>query len=1389
MKPKSMTNKAAIQVSEKNQLGRENVIKPRQSIKLTIRTFLLVSLFLTAHVQNLQAQVSFNTAVSISVGTNPRGLTVADVNLDGNPDLLAANYNSNDVSVRLGNGLGGFSGTTSISVGTNPRGLTVADINLDGKPDLLVANENSNSVSVRLGDGIGGFSGTTEITVQTNPLGVVAADINLDGKPDLLANNYNSNTVSVRLGDGLGGFTGSTNVSVGNAPISLTVADVNLDGNPDILVSRIGAGNNAVSVRLGDGLGGFTGTTNILVGSFPYKVVVADLNIDGKPDFLTSNLGANTVSVRLGDGVGGFSGSTEITVGSGPISIAVGDVNSDSKPDFVVANRFGNNITVGLGDGVGAFNTAPALAVGSDPWAIVLGDVNVDGKPDVLTANQNSNDVSILLNTTSNTPAIASFTPTSGPIGTTVTITGTNFSATPANNIVFFGATRATVTAATTNQLTVTVPTGATYQPITVQVAGLTAYSSKRFFPTFTGGGSIDVCSFDRKDFAAGLNPLGMMIKDFDGDGKGDIAITEVFSYQLSIYKNTSTIGVIDASTLSTPVSLATLPINPWSVSSGDIDGDGKPDLVIANSLGFSISIYRNTSTPGTISFEPKVDFAAGVAPWRTAIIDIDGDGKPEIVVSNRFSNSVAVYKNTSSTGSFSATTLASPVSFSTGTEPFDVSVGDLNGDDKPDIVALNNVSNTVSVFQNTTTPGVINSSSFSAKVDFPLGGTPYGLALADIDGDTKLDILATNSIANSTISILQNVSGGTINASSFSPKVDFSVGLTPAHFGLADFNGDGKLDLAVSNSSSNTLTLLRNTATMGSITSASLAAGVNISSLLNPGGIAAGDIDGDGRPEIVAGNFLSGSLSIYQNLVGLINPPTIASFAPLSGAIGTSVTITGTNFSTPFSNTVKINGITATITSSTATSLTVTIPAGATTGPFAVTIGCNTVASASSFIVPVPPTITNFIPTSGPIGTTVTITGTNFDSTPANNTVSFNGTTAVVTASTPTTITTTVPTGATTGTITVTVASNTATSTTNFTVTTCPASPSVVPSSGCNGTAITLTASGGTPGQYRWYSVATSGTAISGQVNSTYITPPLTTTTSYFVSINDGACESSRTEVIATVISLPTAPGVQAVGPVCPGSTVTLTATGGTAGQYRWYDGATLLGSINSTYTATNLSITKTFQVAINNGTCESNKTAVTATVQNCTPPAVANTTATAFIEGIVTIDLEKLITDTENNIDPTRLQITQQPASGAPAFLNQFLLTINYTGFPFTGSDRVGIEACDLTNLCTAQVITIELGGDITVYNALSPNGDGKNETFFIQYIDILPETQSNKVFIYNRWGDEVFTVNDYNNADRVFKGDNKNGNKLPTGTYFYKIMLPKAGKTMTGFISLKY
>jgi hypothetical protein len=195
-----------------------------------------------------------------------------------------------------------------------------------------------------------------------------------------------------------------------------------------------------------------------------------------------------------------------------------------------------------------------------------------------------------------------------------------------------------------------------------------------------------------------------------------------------------------------------------------------------------------------------------------------------------------------------------------------------------------------------------------------------------------------------------------------------------------------------------------------------------------------------------------AGTATSGTNFV-VILPPTIVSFSPTSGPVGTSVTITGTNFTG--TTDVRFNGVSATFTVVTSTQITATVPAGATTGPITVTTPDGTATSGTNFVVILPPTIVSFSPTSGPVGTSVTITGTNFTGT---TDVRFNGVSATFTVVTSTQITATVPAGATTGPITVTNPAGTATSGTNFVVILPPTIASFSPTSGLIGASVTIT-------------------------------------------------------------------------------------------------------------------------------------------------------------------------------------------------------------------------------------------------------------------------------------------------------------------------------------------
>ena len=165
------------------------------------------------------------------------------------------------------------------------------------------------------------------------------------------------------------------------------------------------------------------------------------------------------------------------------------------------------------------------------------------------------------------------------------------------------------------------------------------------------------------------------------------------------------------------------------------------------------------------------------------------------------------------------------------------------------------------------------------------------------------------------------------------------------------------------------------------------------------------------------------------------------------------------------------------------------------------------------------------------------------------------------------------------------------------------------------------------------------------------------------------------------------------------------------------------------------------------------------------------------------------EFISSGEVVVDITTLKVTQQPTSGATATIdanNQ--LTIDYAGKAFAGIDVLTIEVCDVGGKCTQQILTVEVIGEIVIYNGISPNGDGLNDFWEIKYIGVLADTKNNKVSLFNRWGDAVFEVENYNNQERVFKGLNKSGNEVSSGTYFYKIEFASGLAERTGYLSIK-
>jgi hypothetical protein len=847
----------------------------------------------------------FQAKQDFTSGSQPRSVAVGDLDGDGKSDLVVANFDANTVSVYRNTSMSGsivagsFAAKVDFTTGTGPVSVAIGDLDGDGKLDLAVANYGSNSVSVirNLSSSgsivLGSFAAKVDFTTGTNPQSVALGDLDGDGKPDLAVANLISNTVSVIRNLSMSGsinsgsFAAKVDFTTGINPYSVALGDLDGDGKPELAV----ANNASVTVSVfrnttisgSIGAGSFAAKVDFATGFGPRSVAMGDLDGDGKPDLAVANSGSATVSAFRNTsssgsiGAGSFAAKVDFATGTAPSSVDLGDLDGDGKPELAVANLGSNTVSVIRNTatsgsiGSGSFAATVDFATGTNPFSVALGDLDGDGKPELTAANYGSNTVSVLRNSDL-PPVITSFSPTSAKPGDAVTFTGTNFNATPGNNIVFFGATRATVTAASAMSVTVTVPSGATYAPITLLNTGisLAASSVRNFTPTYSPAKTaITATDFQAKvDFTAGTQPRSVAVGDLDGDGKPELVVANGGLNTVSVYRNTSSSGSIGAGSFAAKVDFTT-GSGPISVALGDLDGDGKPELAVANYSSNSVSVIRNLSSSGSIvvgSFAAKVDFVTGAGPISVALGDLDGDGKPDLVVANESSYRVSIFRNTATSGSIGSGSFAAKVDFTPGSNPYSVAIGDLDGDGKLDLVVANFNSNSVSVFRNIATSGSINTGSFAAKVDFATGSNPNSVALGDLDGDGKSELAVVNGGSN-TVSVFRNIAtSGSINTGSFIAKVDFTTGTSPVSVAMGDLDGDGKPELAVANVNSNTVSVYRNTATSGSIVLGSFAAKVDLATGSFPWSIALGDLDGDGKPELALANSASNTVSVLRN-------------------------------------------------------------------------------------------------------------------------------------------------------------------------------------------------------------------------------------------------------------------------------------------------------------------------------------------------------------------------------------------------------------------------------------------------------------------------------------------------------------------------------------------
>jgi hypothetical protein len=833
-------------------------------------------------------KVDYATGISRSAFSRPyvneAFVVSSDVNGDGKADIVVTNPGSNTVSVLINNGNGTFAAKVDYATGIDPRCVTVADVTGDGSSDLVVANVFNDTVSVLTNNGNGTFAAKIDYPTGSFPVSVTSGDFNSDGKIDLVVTNFTSslNTISVLLNNGDGTFAAKVAYATGDIPCFVTTGDVNGDKTTDLIVANYGS--NSVSVLTGNGDGTFATKIDYAPGYYPVSVASSDLNGDGNAELIVAYSGPSVVSVltNTSQAATSFIEQTPVKVNSGIIiNHPKGDAswNGGSLTAQITANsETADTLSLPTGNpgdnGIWLDTAGKKLMAGTTQIGLAEMSSVSNAVLWNFTFNENITNTlvqnvarAVIYNNSSDTPGTLdrsiNFSVTdnlgeSASIVQSVTVTAVNdaptltslsgvvdttnedteveihfeelFSKAVASDIDGIVSPLFVVKAINSGMLKIgtDVFSAAAYNALSNNIIDATHHAY--WTPAFNVNGTLDAFSIAAQD-NSGVESVATM--------QAKVVVTHQKD-QPVMYRSSI------PSSFASKVDYAA---GSYSLTSGDVSGDGKPDLVVGGIN--TVSVLMNT---GNGTFASKVDYATGSRPYSLISSDVNGDGKLDLVAANAGSNTVFVLMNTGN-GTF-----ASKVDYATGGSPYSVTSSDVNGDGQADLIAANAGSNTASVLMNT------GNGIFASKVDYATGGSPYSVTSSDVNGDGQADLVVANAGSN-TVSVLMNMGNGT-----FSSKIDYLTGSSPHSVISSDVNGDGKPDLIVANQvynyySDQTVSVLLNNGNGTFASKVDYVIGATLNSYSTQKfSVTSADINGDSKADIIVANVFNDTVDVLLN-------------------------------------------------------------------------------------------------------------------------------------------------------------------------------------------------------------------------------------------------------------------------------------------------------------------------------------------------------------------------------------------------------------------------------------------------------------------------------------------------------------------------------------------
>jgi len=791
-----------------------------------------------AGITTASATAGFARFVDLSIDVAEAGLTLV-ARAPGLPDATSAPF---DVmaSAPFDVDLPCLSAARVVTVGADPFRGAAGDLDQDGHADVVIANRGGETVSVLFGDGRGGFA-RQDLALGAAPWDAAIGDLDGDGRPDLAIALHDANQVALRLRDPAAprGFLSAAPLATGARPAAVAIADLDGDGRVDLAIAE--RGTNSVRILLQDPAqaGAFRAPVMHVAGPAPLHLAVADLDVDGRADLVVACSTGDAVAVLLGDAraQGGLRPATTIGVGRHPAHVAVADADGDGAPDIAVscAASLGgpSGVSLLLQDprSAGTFLAPVTVTAGGAPEGAAWGDLDGDGRLDLVVASAQGDALTILLQDAARPGAFSPPARVDAP-------------SRPAAPLV--------LDIDHDGRLDVLAPLAGTGEMLVLQ-----------------GGARRPGALLTALPFAAGSHPVHVTLADLDGDGLPDAVACEQATGTITVRRS-------GAGWPGAPGGARTYATGagPTEAVVEDVDGDGLPDVVVANEAGGTISVLlQDPAHSGELlaaSTFPASTYATGAPPRGVAVSDVDRDGRPDLVVALVDAGCALHLQDPSQPGTFFA-----PVAVTLDGDLERVAVRDLDGDGAADIAAARHASGDVVVLRgDRARPG-----RFRDPAAYPAGLEASGIAITDLDADGALDIV-TACPAAGTVAVLQGRGDGTFEAAVESP-----AGASPRDVRVGDLDGDGLPDLAVARAGAGPdpggVTILRNDPARPG----TLIEGPRYRAGPGPTSLAQGDLDsgggeGDGALDIVTADWSGSTLSVLLQRPRRTRTPGAASLA-----------------------------------------------------------------------------------------------------------------------------------------------------------------------------------------------------------------------------------------------------------------------------------------------------------------------------------------------------------------------------------------------------------------------------------------------------------------------------------------------------------------------------